>query len=320
MDIDEFLDREAVEIDNAGKVSESQDRATESQEETKPADFSFDEINGHVEKGDFEKAEQAYFQMWNSLMQNKLKWDKGLYDNLLASSRQFSVALARAYAEAKKKSDMVQAMIGKARTSLREGKKDLSFKTYSEISKLDSSIPNVFFEEKKLIWEHMMELYRDLKAVTDNDLMKRVSGLIAEINVSLDRISVSMSSKDTKEAAKHYNRCIELYSQIPEGFLMHKNSVGMKILDAYRLLSIQSEISSLQLQLNVPQMQRPQYTEAIKPHNIMPTPLMEKELSTNFRKQQDSMQKKEGIPATKTAMAKNNDTEETFRKLKSYSQ
>ena len=207
--------------------------------------------------------------MWQSLIQQKLRWNKEIYDNLITSSRQFSGMLNKSYSEAKRKSENIQSLIGKARTALREGKKDVSFKVYSEISRIESSIPNVFFEEKQRVWEQMMDFYKELKTVTDNELVKRVSGLITEISTSIDRLNMAMSSKDTKEAAKQYAKCIELYSQIPEGFLMYKNSIGMKLLEAYKLLSIQSEISNLQVQLNIPQMQRPQYSETRQPHAVI---------------------------------------------------
>ncbi|HLC49827.1 MAG TPA: hypothetical protein VJI97_00180 [Candidatus Nanoarchaeia archaeon] len=327
MDIDEFLDKEVVDIENNTnddsayiETSISNEPAPEKQDNIS----SFEDLKEHLGKGDLEKAEQAYFQMWQALIQQKLKWNKETYDNLTTSSRQFSGMLSKAYSEAKRKSENIQSLIGKARLSLREGKKDVSFKVYSEISRIESSIPNVFFEEKQRVWEQMMEFYKELKTVTDNELVKRVSGLIAEINISVDRLNMAMSSKDTKEAAKQYTKCIELYSQIPEGFLMYKNSIGMKLLDAYKLLSIQSEISNLQVQLNIPQMQRPQYSETRQPHAIINSQFadsrqFEKLASAEKTQPMQQMQKKEST-IQKSNDARNPDIEETLQKLKSYSQ
>ena len=60
-------------------------------------------------------------------------------------------------------------------------------------------------------------------------------------------------------ATVNYNKCVELYNQVPEGFLRHKNSLGMRLLEIYRSLSIYNEISDLQRQLaQQPQFQQPE--------------------------------------------------------------
>ena len=58
-----------------------------------------------------------------------------------------------------------------------------------------------------------------------------------------------MKSNDIINAIVHYNKCIELFNKIPEGFLRHKNSAGLRLLDIYKSLSIYSEISNLHKQL-----------------------------------------------------------------------
>ena len=56
---------------------------------------------------------------------------------------------------------------------------------------------------------------------------------------------------------------------MPEGFLRHKNSLGMRLLDIYRSLSIYNEISSLQRQL----VQQPQFQQAQVPQIQNQTPM-----------------------------------------------
>jgi len=117
------------------------------------------------------------------------------------------------------------------------------------VERISSSIPNIFFEEKNLVQEHVMEFYRELKNTTDNGLVKRVYALVQEISSLVEKISSLIRINDTANAIASYNKCIELYNQVPEGFLKHKNHIGIMILDIYKSLSISSEISSLQKQL-----------------------------------------------------------------------
>ena len=50
-------------------------------------------------------------------------------------------------------------------------------------------------------------------------------------------------------AIANYNKCMKLYTQVPEGFLRHKNSAGTNLLGIYKTLSIYTRISNLQNQL-----------------------------------------------------------------------
>src|SRR3989338_3507008 len=132
---------------------------------------------------------------------------------------------------------------------MKEGKREIPFKIYAQLEEINNSIPNVFFEEKKAIQEQIMEFYRELRNTTDNELVKRVSALIQEINRLIDRINTAIRANDMTNAIVSYNRCIGLYNQVPEGFLKYKNSAGMRLLEIYKSLSIYNEISSLQKQL-----------------------------------------------------------------------
>ena len=250
MDIDEFLDRELSEL---GIETEKTDKPETAElpefQEAYESSPLFENIKDNLNKRNFEQAEQAYVQLWHLLGQQKLKWNKELYDQLLVLSRQFASTLSSAYNEVKKKAEHINELINRARASLKEGKKELPFKLYSEMQEINNSIPNVFFEEKKLVQEQILNFYKELKDATDDDLLKRVSALIQEINILIYKINNALRSNDTVNAIVNYNKCIELYNQIPEGFLKYKNTAGMRLLDIYKSLSIYTEISNLQKQL-----------------------------------------------------------------------
>ncbi|MBI2646866.1 hypothetical protein HYW99_00125 [Candidatus Woesearchaeota archaeon] len=219
----------------------------------------FDDIRANLAKGNLEEAEEAYIQLWNIFLKQKLKWDKSLYEQLANLSKQFSFVISHSHEDVKTKVNQIYELMNKARTALKEGKKDLPFKLYSEIQKISQSIPSIFFDEKRIIQEQITDFYKELKSTIDKELMNRVSALIQELNRLIDKINNLISSNDMQSASLNYNKCIELYQQIPEGFLRYKNPLGIRILEIYKSLSIYVEISNLQRQLQgyIPQSPKP---------------------------------------------------------------
>lgn len=263
MNIDEFLDRE---FSNLGLQTDKTETSVELPQFKEDFELSplFENIKANLSKGNLEQAEQSYVQLWHILMQQKLKWNKELYEQLSILSKQFSSVLNYAYNEIKRKAEHIYELINRAGAVLREGKKDIPFKLYAEIDEINNSIPNVFFEEKKVIQEQIMNFYKELRNTTDNELIKRVSALIQEINQLIDKINISIRANDMINAVVNYNKCIGLYNQVPEGFLKHKNSIGIRLLEIYKSISIYTEISNLQKQLN----QQSQETQQMQKQTI----------------------------------------------------
>jgi len=257
MDIDEFLDRELSDLDLQTRKTEKDAFELPEFKEQYESSPLFENIKTSLGKGNLEQAEQSYVQLWHILMQQKLKWNKELYEQLSILTKQFSSALNYAYNEMKKKAEHINELISRARASLKEGKKEMPFKLYAEIQEINNSIPNVFFEEKKIMQEQIMDFYRELSTITDNELAKRVSALMQETNQLIEKTDSSIRSNDMINAIVSYNRCIELYNQVPEGFLRYKNQIGMRLLDIYKTLSIYAEISNLQRQLSQQQIRQP---------------------------------------------------------------
>ena len=250
MDIDDFLDRELSDLGlETGKAEAS---IVEIPKVSGDFDASplIQNIRANLLKGSIDLAEQSYVQLWNSLFQQKLKWNKELFEQLSALSKQFQSAINQTFEVTKRKADHINDLISRGRTALKEGKKDVPFKIYGEIEEMSNSIPDAFFEQKRVVQEQAMDYYRDLRNSTDNELIGRVAVLLQEINHLIDRINMSISRNDIVNAILNYNKCIELYSQVPEGFLRHKNAAAIRLLQIYKSLSIYNEVSSLQKELN----------------------------------------------------------------------
>jgi hypothetical protein len=274
MDIDEFLDRELSDLD-LSKGEARQDITIDSFEFKEQSDTSplFEHIKSNIGTGNLEEAERSYVQLWHILIQQKLKWDKNIYEQLSVLNRQFQSALAQAAEETKKKAQQIYELIGKAKAALKEGKKEEPYKIYTQVQEINNSIPNVFFEEKKIIQEQIMSFYNELKSTTDNELLKRVFALVQDIYQLIDKINVAIRSNDMINAIVHYNKCIELFNQIPEGFLRHKNSAGIRLLEIYKSMQAASQqvekqsqqpaqpqqIPKQPQQMQAPQQQKPQH-------------------------------------------------------------
>ena len=294
MNIDEFLDRELSEI---ASPTDSAEKPEISAPQLKDFDASplFENATANLIKGNLDEAEQSYAQLWRMLVQQKLKWNKELYGQLAVLSRQFSSILAQAYNDVKRKANQIFELISRARAAVKEGKREQPFKLYSEIQEINNSIPNVFFEEKRLLQEQIMEFYKELKNTTDNELLKRVSILVQEINQLMDKINNSIRANDVLNAIPNYNKCIELYNQVPEGFLRHKNSIGMKLLDIYKSLSIYAEISSLQKQLTQQPSQHPLQFQQAPAQNITFPTSQTGQISLSARKERAKIKMEKGL-------------------------
>ncbi|HLC60128.1 MAG TPA: hypothetical protein VJJ52_01740 [Candidatus Nanoarchaeia archaeon] len=254
MDIDEFLDRELADLGHDSSYSSAQSGIQPDQQPgVQQADDSspiLESIKSNLSRGNLEEAEHAYIQLWRVLMQQKIKWNRGIYEQLFTLSRQFLGTLEREYSETKSKSSQISELIGRARSALSQKKRDMAIKIYSQVQEINNSIPNVFFQEKKILKDQIEEFYREISNMTENELMQKVATLVQQVDNIVEKINASISTGDIASATADYYKCIELYNQVPEGFLRQKNPLGVKILWIYKSLSISTEIFDLQKQLS----------------------------------------------------------------------
>lgn len=246
MDIDEFLDRELADL---GSDSEEEKGIEPKSKEADEQSQLIESIKSNLSKGSLGEAEQSYLQLWRLLAQQKLEWNNDIYEQLHSLSMRVSGILGQAYVEAKRKSSQISELISRGRAALKEGKKDMPLKIYAQIQEISSSIPNVFFEEKRKVQEQVMDYYREITSANDAELLKKVAALAQEVAQLIEKTGFSIKSGDFANASSSYDKCLQLYNQIPEGFLMGKSQAGIRLLDIYKNLSIQAQISNLQRQL-----------------------------------------------------------------------
>ena len=256
MDIDEFLDRELADLGSDFKEEKSAEEQPKLAESIKPG----------LSYGSLEEAEQSYMQLWHALAQQKLEWNNGIYEQLNSLSIRISGMLRQAHEEAKRKSSQIMELISRGRISMKEGKKDMPLKIYAQIQEISSSMPNIFFEEKRKVQEQVMDYYREITGANDAELIKKVEALAQEVAQLTDKIIFYMRSNDIANASSSYEKCLQLYNQIPEGFMLRKSLAGIRLLDIYKNLSIQAQIANLQKQLG----QQPQEGYVLQPRTLQP--------------------------------------------------
>ena len=274
MDIDEFLDRE---LSDLGSGSEEEKGIEPKSKEADGQPPLIEGIKSSLGKGSLEEAEQSYLQLWRLLAQQKLGWNNDIYEQLHSLSIRVSGVLGQAYQEAKRKSSQISELISRGRAAMKDGRKDMPLKIYAQVQEISGSIPNVFFEEKRKVQEQVMDYYREITGANDAELLKKVAALSQEVAQLIEKASLSIKSGDFAGASSAYEKCLQIYNQIPEGFLTSKSQAGIRLLDIYKNLSIQSQISNLQRQLGQqPQARQVRLSQMPQPKIEYPKPVEQK--------------------------------------------
>lgn len=228
MDIDEFLDKEIQ---------------SEKKEDTEEKPVAIE-----VTKEETDSVKH-YFDLWSKISEQKFKWDNALYAELNKSAEKVSEKLDKLLPTVEREKKIIKQLIDKAFNELERGKYESATRLYSEISDMKNSFPDFLLEEKKELNKEIFQLYEKLHDQIDSKFIKDFNESIAKVD-SLLKNSFSSIKIGRVEAAKNfYENALEIYRTLPNGFLAQKLELGKGLLTLYKELSIQSQISKLQLQL-----------------------------------------------------------------------
>jgi len=113
-----------------------------------------------------------------------------------------------------------------------------------------NSFPDFFLEEKKAINKEIFQLYEKLHDQIDSKFINDLNESIAKVD-KLVRNSFSSIKLGKIESAKDfYEKALETYKNLPNGFLEQKLELGNGLLALYKELSIHIQIKNLQQQLD----------------------------------------------------------------------
>jgi len=232
MDIDEFLDKEFQQGNvEEEKLSDKEDSSSAITEEEK-------DIIKH------------FFDLWQKVSESKFKWDNDLYTDLNKTGEQVKERLDKLSSKIKRDKKAIRLLIVKATNELKNKNYEAATKLYSELSDMRSSFPKAFLEEKKELNKEMFQLYEKLHDQIDSKFINDFKDSIAHVHNLVRNSFDSFGNGDVEKAKNLYGKAIDIYNNLPNGFLSQKMEISSQLLRLYKDLSIQTQIKKLQKHLS----------------------------------------------------------------------
>ncbi|MEK6869745.1 MAG: hypothetical protein AABX74_05915, partial [Nanoarchaeota archaeon] len=238
MDIDEFLDKEM----QAEKAGEAKEKAAEKAVE-KP---EIEEVSN--EKKDSVK---RFLDLWNKISEAKFKWDEKLYKEINDAGESVKKELESITLAVGRQKKAIKRLIGKALNEIENKNYDAAAKLYSEISDMRDKIPEFMLEEKKDLNNEIFVLYEKLHNNIDAKFIKDFKASLLEVDSFINDSGSAMGTGDIEKAKLLYEKALESYRALPNGFLQKKVELGSKLFGLYKELSIRTQIYGLQEQLGI---------------------------------------------------------------------
>ena len=239
MDIDEFLEREiqAKKKEGTGKKEDLAEKHAATA--TLKEDIS-------KESGDI----KHFFELWNKVSEAKFKWDNSLYTDINKAAENVNAQLTNVLEAMGREKSAIKRLIGKALTEIENKSYENATKLYAEISDMRNNFPEFLLEEKKELNREIFLLYEKLHDGIDLKFIENFKASITKITGLIKDSVSSFDSGDMEKAKALYEKALEEYKNLPNGFLQQKMELGIGLIRLYKDLSIQTQIKELQQQLS----------------------------------------------------------------------
>ena len=234
MDIDEFLDKE-LQSENR---QEAKEKAAEKPEMEEVSDEKKDSI-------------KRFLDLWNKISEAKFKWDEKVYNEINGAGEGIKKELDNITLAVERQKKAIKRLIGKALSEIENKGYDAAANLYSEISDMRDKIPEFMLEEKKDLNNEIFVLYEKLHNNIDAKFIKDFKASILEADGFINDSSSAMGTGDVEKSKVLYEKALESYRALPNGFLQKKIELGRKLLGLYKELSIRTQIYGLQEQLGI---------------------------------------------------------------------
>ena len=253
MDIDEFLDieiqakKEDIEKDVSSQEIKEEGIEKETTSKLKKEKITEEPISSQPIKD--EDSIKRYFDLWSKVSEAKFKWDNDLYNEVDKAADRVKEELSKSLLTIEREKNAIKRLISKAFAELRHNNYEAATKLYSQISDMRNKFPDYFLEEKKDLNRDIFQLYKKLHDQIDSKFIIDFKESIEKINNSI-RDSFSNLDIDIDKAKNFYEKSLEHYKDLPNGFLPQKLELGKQLLTLYKDLSVQTQIENLQSQLS----------------------------------------------------------------------
>jgi len=238
MDIDEFLDKEL----QSEKKEEAKEKAAEKAAE-KP---EMEEVSN--EKKD---SVRRFLDLWNKISEAKFKWDEKVYKEINDAGEGIKKELDNMTLTVGRQKKAIKRLIGKALSEIENKSYDAAARLYSEISDMRDKIPEFMLEEKKDLNNEIFVLYEKLHNSIDAKFIKDLKASLLEVDSFINDSGSAMGTGDIEKSKALYEKALESYRALPNGFLQKKIELGSRLLGLYKELSIRTQIYGLQEQLGI---------------------------------------------------------------------
>lgn len=239
MDIDEFLERE-IQAKKKEGTGKKEDLAE------KPAATATPKEDISKESGDI----KHFFELWNKVSEAKFKWDNSLYTDINKAAENVNAQLTNVLEAMGREKGAIKRLIGKALTEIENKNYENATKLYAEISDMRNNFPEFLLEEKKELNREIFLLYEKLHDGIDLKFIEDFKASITKITGLIKDSVSSFDSGDMEKAKALYEKALEEYKNLPNGFLQQKMELGIGLIRLYKDLSIQTQIRELQQQLS----------------------------------------------------------------------
>ena len=231
MDIDEFLNKE-LQSEEGQEVKEKKPEVEEDSSANK----------GNVKR---------FLELWGKISEAKFKWDEKIYKEVNDAGESVKKELESITLTVGRQKKAIKRLIGKALNEIENKNYDTAAKLYSEISDMRDKIPEFMLEEKKELNNEIFVLYEKLHNSIDAKFVNDFKASLLEVDELINDSSSAMSSGDIEKSKVLYEKVLESYKFLPNGFLQKKIELGSKLLGLYKELSIRTQIYELQEQLGI---------------------------------------------------------------------
>ena len=141
---------------------------------------------------------------------------------------------------------IINSLIERCNYHLTNGNVAEAKKVYEEASVVHRNIPDDYFEQKSLLGDRLMELYKQI----NTSLLRLLSSKALEVSKHIEELisnaKIYISQNNFNGAADIYKRCVDIIDKVPQSFLKQRLELYNELFNLYKQINIKADIKRLQ--------------------------------------------------------------------------
>ncbi|MBS3119764.1 hypothetical protein J4475_02980 [Candidatus Woesearchaeota archaeon] len=200
--------------------------------------FSLQQEDVVTAKRHYEQVRKLFAQIPANFVQEKLGIQHMIlevYDKLSSKHESFY----RKEFEAKNR--QAADMVGRLRAELSASEGQAAVETYKHIKEVFDSMPQGFTGQKTELQDQILKLYDQLTLLVRESSSGTFSQKMAQIQETMSHAQSMFKNKQLELAEGYYRRAVQLYGELPAGFLERKMAVRARIMDFYKQILLEHD-------------------------------------------------------------------------------